>query len=199
MKRLQIRAAAAALSALLLTLPACALASETAPLTLNTQQNVEPVECRTDLGQLEAFGHQRAYLGVSAADEWLYQARIGGLSLKLCLFTPDGNGVAYQEKLCAAETEGEKDIRLCIRAGSRQGGLLLQLDQHVVDVFNRVHITEIVLTDMDYYIQETYLVSDIAAMREALSLTDGEQLCLAGENAPLSVVSEDGLRRIIAE
>ena len=40
---------------------------------------------------------------------------------------------------------------------------------------------------------------DIAAMREALSLTDGEQLCLAGENAPLSVVSEDGLRRIIAE
>ena len=191
-------AALAVLTALLLTLPACALASETAPLTLNTQQNVEPVECRTDLGQLEAFGHQRAYLGVSAADEWLYQARIGGLSLKLCLFTQDGSGVAYQEKLCAAET-GEKDIRLCIRAGSKDGGLLLQLDQHAVDVLKRVHITEIVLTDVDYYIQETYLVSDIAAMREALSLADSDQLSLAGEDAPLSVVSEDGVRRIIAE
>ena len=198
MKRLQTRVAAAALSALLLTLPACALASETAPLTLNTQQNAEPVERRTDLGMLDAFGYKRAYMGVSAADEWLYQARIGGLSLKLCLFKPDGSGVAYQEKLCAAETS-DRDIRLCIRAGSKEGGLLLQLDQHVIDVLNRVHITEIVLADVDYYIQETYLVSDIAAMREALSLTDGEQLCLAGENAPLSVVSEDGIRRIIAE
>ena len=197
MKRLQTRAAAAALSALLLTLPACALASETAPLTLNTQQNVEPVECRTDLGQLEAFGHQRAYLGVSAADEWLYQARIGGLSLKLCLFTPDGNGVAYQEKLCAAET-GEKDIRLCIRQGNRDGGLMLQLDQHVIDVFNRVGITEIVLADFDFYVQATYRVADLAAMREVLGLSDGEQLCLTGEDAPLTVVSEDGVRRQIA-
>jgi len=35
MKRLQTRAAAAALSALLLALPTCALAAETAPLTLS--------------------------------------------------------------------------------------------------------------------------------------------------------------------
>ena len=198
MKCLQSRVAAAALSGLLLTLPVCALAAETAPLTLSTQQNAVPTERRTDLGRLDAFGGKRAYLGVSAADEWLYQARIGGLSLKLCLFTQDGSGVAYQEKLCAAET-GEKDIRLCIRAGSKDGGLLLQLDQHAVDVLKRVHITEIVLTDVDYYIQETYLVSDIAAMREALSLADSDQLSLAGEDAPLSVVSEDGVRRIIAE
>lgn len=44
MKRLQTRAAAAALSALLLALPTCALAAETAPLTLSTQQNAAPVE-----------------------------------------------------------------------------------------------------------------------------------------------------------
>ena len=174
------------------------LAAETAPLTLSTQQNAVPTERRTDLGRLDAFGGKRAYLGVSAADEWLYQARIGGLSLKLCLFTQDGSGVAYQEKLCAAET-GEKDIRLCMCAGSKQGGLLLQLDEHAVDVLQRVNITEIVLTDVEYNIQATYLVSDIAAMREALALADGDQLCLAGEDAPLTVVSEDGVRRIIAE
>lgn len=198
MKRLQTRAAAAALSALLLALPTCALAAETAPLTLSTQQNAAPVERRTDLGQLSAFGRSHTYMGVFVSDEWLYQARIGGLPLGLSLFTPEGDGVTFREHLCAAQTGG-KDIRLCLRAGSQQGGLLLQLDQRAVDMLERLRITEIVLTDIDYYIQETYLVSDIAAMRQALALSGGEQLCLAGENAPLSVVSEDGVRRIISE
>lgn len=198
MKRLQTRAAAAALSALLLALPTCALAAETAPLTLSTQQNAAPVERRTDLGQLNAFGRSHTYMGVSVSDEWLYQARIGGLPLGLSLFTPEGDGVTFREYLCAAQTGG-KDIRLCLRAGSQQGGLLLQLDQRAADMLERLRITEIVLTDIDYYIQETYLVSDIAAMRQALALSGGEQLCLAGENAPLSVVSEDGVRRIISE
>ena len=66
MKRLQTRAAAAALSALLLASPACALAAETTPLTLNTQQDATVQTSRKDLGQLENFGHRRAYRGVSA-------------------------------------------------------------------------------------------------------------------------------------
>ena len=111
MKRLQTRAAAAALSALLLALPTCALAAETAPLTLSTQQNAAPVERRTDLGQLSAFGRSHTYMGVSVSDEWLYQARIGGLPLGLSLFTPEGDGVTFREHLCAAQTGG-KDIRL---------------------------------------------------------------------------------------
>ena len=40
---------------------------------------------------------------------------------------------------------------------------------------------------------------DLAAMREVLGLSSGEQLCLTGENAPLTVVSEDGVRRQIAQ
>jgi len=107
--------------------------------------------------------------------------------------------VSRAEKLCAAQTGGEKDIRLCIRQGNRDGGLMLQLDQHVIDVFNRVGITEIVLADFDFYIQATYQVADLAAMREVLGLSSGEQLCLTGENAPLTVVSEDGVRRQIAQ
>ena len=198
MKSRKNRLASAMLCAALLTLPACALAGETAPLTLSTQQDVQFTPRREDAGQLDEFGRRRAYLGVSAYDGWLYQARIGGLMLNLRLYTPDGEGVTFQEKICAAQTGG-KDIRLCLRAGSQQGGLLLQLDQRAVDMLERLRITEIVLTDIDYYIQETYLVSDIAAMRQALTLSGGEQLCLAGENAPLSVVSEDGVRRQIAE
>lgn len=187
------------LCAALLALPACALAGETAPLTLSTQQDVQFTPRREDAGQLDEFGRRRAYLGVSAYDGWLYQARIGGLMLNLRLYTPDGEGVTFQEKLCAAQTGGEKDIRLCIRQGSRDGGLMLQLDQHVIDVLIRVGITEIVLADMDFYIQATYQVADLAAMREVLGLSSGEQLCLTGENAPLTVVSEDGVRRQIAQ
>ena len=198
MKSRKTRGAAAALCAALLMLPACALAGETAPLTLSTQQDVQPTSRREDAGQLEEFGRRRAYLGVSAYDGWLYQARIGGLMLNLRLYTPDGEGVTFQEKLCAAQTGGEKDIRLCIRQGNRDGGLMLQLDQHVIDVFNRVGITEIVLADFDFYVQATYQVADLAAMREVLGLSDGEQLCLTGEDAPLTVVSEDGVRRQIA-
>ena len=52
---------------------------------------------------------------------------------------------------------------------------------------------------MDFYIQATYQVADLAAMREVLGLSSGEQLCLTGENAPLTVVSEDGVRRQIAQ
>ena len=199
MKSRKNRLASAMLCAALLTLPACALAGETAPLTLSTQQDVQFTPRREDAGQLDEFGRRRAYLGVSAYDGWLYQARIGGLMLNLRLYTPDGEGVTFQEKLCAAQTGGSGDIRLCMRAGSDQGGLLLQMDQHAVDVLRRVGVTEIVLTDMDFYVQETYLVEDLAAMREALSLAPGEQLCLGGEDAPITVVSEDGVRRQIAE
>lgn len=160
----------------------------------------DPVQTsRKDLGQLETSAIGAPYRGVSASDQWLYQARLGGLSVRLCLFTPEGGGVTFQENLCAAQTGGSGDIRLCMRAGSDQGGLLLQMDQHAVDVLRRVGVTEIVLTDMDFYVQETYLVEDLAAMREALSLTSGEQLCLGGEDAPITVVSEDGVRRQIAE
>ena len=101
MKRLQTRAAAAALSALLLALPTCALAAETAPLTLSTQQNAAPVERRTDLGQLSAFGRSHTYMGVSVSDEWLYQARIGGLPLS------SGRGHARAQILVVDKREDE--------------------------------------------------------------------------------------------
>ena len=79
MKSRKNRLASAMLCAALLTLPACALAGETAPLTLSTQQDVQFTPRREDAGQLDEFGRRRAYLGVSAYDGWLYQARIGGL------------------------------------------------------------------------------------------------------------------------
>jgi hypothetical protein len=42
-----------------------------------------------------------------------------------------------------------------------------------------------------------YMVSELQAVRCALSLGDAEQLCVSGEDAPVTVVSEDGVRRHI--
>ena len=128
MKRLQTRAAAAALSALLLALPTCALAAETAPLTLSTQQNAAPVERRTDLGQLSAFGRSHTYMGVSVSDEWLYQARIGGLPLGLSLFTPEGDGVTFRESSTGIEVR--------TWGGSNASGQTLQ---SVLDSYTSAH------------------------------------------------------------
>ena len=59
------------------------------------------------------------------------------------------------------------------------------------------YITEIVVVDYGYYIQNTYRVEDFAALRDALSLSAQEQLCVSGAEDPVSVVSADGVRRII--
>ena len=64
-------------------------------------------------------------------------------------------------------------------------------------VLKRVNITEIVVVDYGYYIQNTYRVEDFAALRDALSLSAQEQLCVSGAEDPVSVVSADGVRRII--
>lgn len=196
MNNLSRRTVAAMMSLLLAAAPVAALAGETAPLSLRTQ--AEAVSRREDMGQLSPFGTRRAYLGVTASDAWLLQARIGGLMLNLRLFTPAGEGVSFQEKLCEASTGG-KDIRLCIRQGTRDGGLLLQLDQRAVDVMKRVNITQIVVADFDLYIQAVYEVADLSAMRDALALGAGEQLCISGADNPITVVSEDGVRRHVAE
>ena len=172
------------------------MAGETAPLTLRTQEEAQQ-ESRKDAGRLPYFGSCRSYLGVTSSNEWLYQARVGGLMLGLRVFTPDGAGLTFQEDLSAAST-GRPDIRLGLSTYSREGGLLLQMDQHALDVFDRLNITEIVLADRDRYIQETYLVRDLLDIREALGLKAGEQLCLRGEDQPITVVSEDGVRRQIA-
>lgn len=193
MRAYQNRAAAALLAALLAAVPAASLAGETAPLTL-VQEEGETLR-REDAGKIEPFGHSRAYLGVSASDQWLYQARIGGSLLNLRLFTPKGEGVCFEEKLGKASTGG-KDIRLCMRQNNTQGGMMLQLDQAAVDVLTRLNITQIVVTDYDYYIQSAYQVEDLAAMRSALKLAADEQLCVSGEDDPVSIVSADGVRRL---
>lgn len=102
-----------------------------------------------------------------------------------------------QEKLNQA-SDG-KNLRLIIRQENEDGGLLLQADQTALETLRRLHVAEITVVDYNYYIQNTYTVDTLLTIREMLSLKDTEQLCVAGMEDPLSVVSENGIRRVITE
>lgn len=180
--------AALALAAVLLASPAAAAAAETAPLVPNAQAEQQTME------KIGAFGRQRGYKGVSASDKWLRQARVGGMMLNLRVFTPMGGEVTFAEKLGKASSGGEA-ICLTMCASSTENGLMLQMDQKALDVLARVGVTEIVVADRDGYVRMRYSVSELADVRAALGLNAAEQLAVSGENDPITVVSEDGVRR----
>lgn len=185
------KSTAAALLAAAMTLTAAgATAAETAPLIPAQQEAQE-----TSYGKAQPFTRERSYLGVSASKARLQQARIGGLMLNLRLFTPMGDSVVFEECLGEAATGGEKDIRLTMRVLQWQDGTMLQLDQYAAAVLDRVGVTEIALADEYRNIRMIYNVDEILAIRSLFGLDDAEQLSLAGEHAPVTVVSEDGVRR----
>lgn len=178
--------AAVMLCAMLAAAPACAQAMETAPLVPGRQAQQQTQE------RLHSFGRERSFRGVSASDKWLRQARIGGVMLNLRTFTAMGEEVTFQEELDLAPDGG---ICLFMQASSRADSLMLQLDQPAIDVLKRVDITQIVLADFDGNVRMRYQVDELEAVRKALALTDAEQLCVSGEDDPITVVSEDGVRR----
>ena len=185
MKRLQILTV---ILLVLLILPVCVNASQTAPLNLDNTN----VESTKENGRVLPFRAQRSFNGVSASDQWLKQVRLDGISLNLRLFARDGEGVMIQEKLNQA-SDGKN------RQENEDGGLLLQADQTALETLRRLHVAEITVVDYNYYIQNTYTVDTLLTIREMLSLKDTEQLCVAGMEDPLSVVSENGIRRVITE
>lgn len=193
MSTMKNRAAAAMLAALMTIAPLSALAAETSALTPGAQgQPASTGEV------MQAFKRDRSFLGISASSKWLNQARIGGLMLNLRLFTPQGVSVTFQEDLTAA-TAGAGEIRLNMRASSWEEELVLQLDQHAVDVLKRVGITEIVIADDQMAVRAKYDVAELDAIRAHFALGEKEQLCVSGEDNPVTVVSEDGVRRQITQ
>ena len=180
--------AALALAAVLLAAPAAAAAAETAPLVPNAQAEQQTAE------RIGAFGRQRGYKGVSASDKWLRQARVGGMMLNLRVFTPMGGEVTFREKLGKPASGGEA-ICLTMQAASDESSLMLQMDQKALDVLDRVGVTEIVVADMGGYVRMRYGTKELADVRAALGLEAAEQLAVSGENDPITVVREDGVRR----
>lgn len=177
--------------AAVLAVPAAARAQGTAPLAATAAPEQTEAQRR-----LEPFGESRGYMGVAASSAWLYQAKLGNRLLNLRLYTADGAQTTFQEDLGPAPDGG---IQLALRASVQGGGVLLQLDQDAVDTLQRLGITTIVLTDTDMVVQAEYLTQDLADLRSLFALAERELLCVSGEDDPVTVVSEDGVRRQITD
>lgn len=184
MKKTMRMLLAASLLALLTALPAMSLALQTAL----------PVE----LGDtLPPFGRSRDALGVSASDKSLYQARVADFSLNLRVTNKDGEPFLFTEDLSCLDRQA-KALRLSLSVPGMEEGATLQIDQHAVDLLKRVGVAQIVVADGERIVQARYLLGDIDALRKGLALRDGEQLCLSGEDSPVTVITEDGIRRQVA-
>lgn len=180
-------AAAIALCAVLMAAaPAGAQAMDTAALVPNQQAQQQTQE------KMPVTSSRCVFRGIETSSEWLRQARISGMLLNLRVFNANGSGVIFKEKLAGAEDGG---ICLYMRAHSNADSLMLQMDQRAIDTLKRVGITQVAVADVDGYVRMRYLVSELDAVRSALGLDAREQLGVSGENDPLTVVSEDGVRR----
>ena len=142
--------------------------------------------------RLRAFDGERSRRGVLISDEWMAQARVGGLPLNLRLTTPTGAVVAFMERLTDF---GEVGMAFEMMADEWLDGLTLQFDQRALDVLSRVGVTKLVLADENREVRARYDVQELMAIRALLELGDKEQLCIAGEDAPLMAINEDGVRR----
>lgn len=176
----------------LLLLPPNAVAAETTALAANVQGETTQGET------IKPFGPDRSYRGVSASDEWMAQARIGGLMLNLRLFTPEGDFVSFQENLSRASSDPDF-LRLTLLASQWDEDLILQLDQQAMNALHRVGVIELVIVDHQYAVRARYFVSELQQIRDYFDLAYGEQLCLSGEDSPVTVVGEDGYRRQITQ
>ena len=184
-------AAGLLLAALLTIVPMQGVAAETTALASGAQG--EPTR-QGDV--IRPFSRDRSYMGISASNKWLAQARIGGLMLNLRLFTPQGDYVPFQENLSAVEGD-RKQICLTMRASHWDEELILQIDQAAMDVLARVNITQIVVADNQGAVRARYNVGELQQIRDYFGLKDVEQLCVSGEESPVTVVGEDGFRRQI--
>lgn len=181
-------------AALMLTAPAHVFAAETAPLAAG----VLGEESQPGALRLKAFGRERSYRDVTVSEKWLNQVRIGGISIRMRLFTPQGDTVAFQQNVDQALSDPD-GVCLALMASQWEDDLMLQFDQAALDVLTRTGITEIVVADDQRYVRAAYQVKELCALREAYGIGNAEQLCLMGENNPVTVVSEEGVRRRLTQ
>ena len=181
---------AAGLCAAMLTAPACVLAAETSAHVPNS------VEAQQIQERLPSFRDAQAYRGVSVSDKWLRQVRLDGTLLNIRLHTPMGDEITFREMLKAAPSNVD-GMCLYLQASQNCEAITMQLDQAAIHALDNLGILEIVVADADRNVRAHYMVSELEAVRDALNLADAEQLCVTGEDAPVTVVSEDGVRRQI--
>ena len=181
------RLAAAVLAAAMM-MPVCAMAAETAAHVPGSQTAQETVQ------KLKPFGKAKAFGDITVSREWLRQVRLCGVLINMRLHTPMGDEVTFKEKVDHASTR-DGSACLYLQASTDHEVIALQMDQEAMNTLRRIGVTEIVVADKNLNVRACYAVSELQAVRNALGLGENEQLCVNGEDAPVTVVSEDGVRR----
>ena len=177
------------LAGVMLAAPAGVLAAETSAHVPGSQAAQETVQ------KLKPFKKKAEPFGdITVSREWLRQARLCGVLINLRLHTPMGDEVTFREKVDHASTR-DGNACLYLQASTDHEVINLQMDQEAMDTLRRIGITEIVVADKNLNVRASYVVSELQAVRDALGLGEMEQLCVSGEDAPVTVVSEDGVRR----
>lgn len=184
------RLPALVLLAAMASAPALALALETAPLIPGAQNAQQQEEL------MDVFTRRRGHLGHHASDKALYQVRVDGLSINMRVHTLLGEQITFYENLAPASTRGQ-DIRLELMASCAKEDVMLQFDQRALDVLARMGVTEVAVAGCSRAVVGVYTIEELSAVRAALGLKDGEMLCVSGKDDPVSVVSEDGVRRMV--
>ena len=182
------RLAAAVLAAAMMIMPVCAMAAETAAHVPGSQTAQETVQ------KLKPFGKVKAFGDITVSREWLRQVRLCGVLINMRLHTPMGDEITFKEKVDHASTR-DGNACLYLQASTDHEVIALQMDQEAMNTLRRIGVTEIVVADKNLNVRACYAVSELQAVRNALGLGENEQLCVNGEDAPVTVVSEDGVRR----
>ena len=182
------RLAAAVLAAAMMMMPVCAMAAEPAAHVPGRQTAQETVQ------KLRPFGKAKAFGDITVSREWLRQVRLCGVLINMRLHTPMGDEITFKEKVDHASTR-DGSACLYLQASTDHEVIALQMDQEAMNTLRRIGVTEIVVADKNLNVRACYAVSELQAVRNALGLGENEQLCVNGEDAPVTVVSEDGGRR----
>ena len=184
MKRLKTILALVALTAMLATLPAAASATGSA----NTVALVKVGD------RLKPFGSTRDSLGVQASDKLLYQPYVAKMSVNLHLFDENGDSVLFDEDFGRLSFQNH-DLRLAMRGHFSGDIATLEIDQRAINQLSYFNFTELVVANHEWNGVAVYNLDDIQALRDALELGEKELICLSGDDAPISVVNENGIRR----
>lgn len=180
------------LIALMCALPLVGMARDTSPLRVNAVRTPR----REDLGKARAFRADRSRQGIEVRKGWLRQVKLGGILMDVRLSTPDGETVLFQENLALLSEDGGR-LTLQLQQADNLGNRILQVTQGALDRLIREGIVRIMVIDRDYYIQNSYLTAELYEICSAIGLGNKEQLCVAGEEDPVTVITESGMRRVI--
>ena len=152
------------------------------------------------VAQLEHRRQLQAVGGITASPYWLKQGFLCGRSISLRLFEVEKpmlpTQLIFKERLrYAQDGSGVKELLLTLNREASH--VELRVGSDALELFERADIARIIVRDVNKNTIQVYERKDIEDIIRYFALTDGEVICLQGEDAPMYAHDQDGVRRVI--